>query len=156
MSYRQAGVLLHITSLPGKYGIGTVGKEAYNFVDYLKGASMKLWQILPLSPTSYGDSPYQSVSSNAMNYYLIDLEELIEEGLLTKEFCDGMNFGGDDRVSFSLMFENKILCLKEAFMNFNKRKKDFKEFVNSKKYHDFALFMSIKTLCNNNEWSKWP
>lgn len=156
MSYRQAGVLLHITSLPGKYGIGTVGKEAYNFVDYLKGASMKLWQILPLSPTSYGDSPYQSVSSNAMNYYLIDLEELIEEGLLTKEFCDGMNFGGDDRVSFSLMFENKILCLKEAFMNFNKRKKDFKEFVNSKKYHDFALFMTIKTLCNNNEWSKWP
>ena len=73
---RSAGVLMHITSLPSEYGIGTLGEESYKFVDWLEKAGMKVWQVLPLVPTSYGDSPYQSVSSTALNYYLIDFSEL--------------------------------------------------------------------------------
>ena len=69
---RNAGVLLHVTSLPSKYGVGTLGEEAYKFVDWLHEAKMSIWQVLPLVPTNYGDSPYQSVSSTAVNYYLID------------------------------------------------------------------------------------
>lgn len=69
---RQAGILLHITSLPGKYGVGTLGQEAYDFIDYLASAQLKLWQVLPLFPTGYGDSPYQANCSQALNYYMID------------------------------------------------------------------------------------
>ena len=79
---RESGILMHITSLPGPYGIGTMGKNAFEFVDFLKKAGQKIWQILPLSPTGYGDSPYQSCSAFAGNHYLIDLETLMEKGLL--------------------------------------------------------------------------
>ena len=82
---RESGVLMHITSLPGSYGIGTMGKEAYRFVDFLKEADQTNWQILPLTPTGYGDSPYQSNSAYAGNPYLIDLEQLVEKGLLLQE-----------------------------------------------------------------------
>lgn len=82
---RQAGVLLHITSLPSAYGVGTLGKAAFDFVDWLYSANLHLWQVLPLVPTNYGDSPYQSVSSTALNYYLIDLDILREKGLLQKK-----------------------------------------------------------------------
>ena len=88
-------MLLPISSLPSKYGIGCFSKEAYKWVDQLKEAGQSYWQILPLSPTSYGDSPYQSFSSFAGNPYFIDLEELIEEGLLTKKECDAADFGKD-------------------------------------------------------------
>ena len=84
---RNSGILMHISSLPGPYGVGTMGKEAYRFVDFLKKAGQTRWQILPLSPTGYGDSPYQSCSTYAGNHYLIDLEQLIEEGLLTRLLC---------------------------------------------------------------------
>ena len=92
---RACGVLLPISSLPSKYGIGCFSKEAYKWVDQLKDAGQSYWQILPLTPTSYGDSPYQSPSSFAGNPYFIDLEELIEEGLLTKKECDAINWGGN-------------------------------------------------------------
>ena len=82
---RTSGVLMHITSLPGAYGVGTMGKKAYEFVDFLKKAGQSYWQILPLTPTGYGDSPYQSCSTFAGNHYLIDLEKLVEEGLLKTE-----------------------------------------------------------------------
>ena len=82
---RSSGVLMHITSLPGSYGVGTMGRQAYAFVDFLKEAGQSYWQILPLSPTGYGDSPYQSCSAYAGNHYLIDLNALVEEGLLTKQ-----------------------------------------------------------------------
>ena len=78
---RESGILMHITSLPGPYGVGTMGKSAYSFVDFLKKAGQSYWQILPLTPTSYGDSPYQSCSTFAGNHYLIDLDMLVEEGL---------------------------------------------------------------------------
>ena len=79
---RESGILMHITSLPGPYGVGTMGKEAYHFVDFMKEAGQSVWQILPLNPTGYGDSPYQSCSTYAGNHYLIDLDTLVEEGLL--------------------------------------------------------------------------
>ena len=92
---RAGGILLPITSLPSKYGIGAFSKEAYEFVDKLAEAGQSYWQILPLGPTSYGDSPYQSFSTFAGNPYFIDLEALIEEGVLTKEECDACDFGDD-------------------------------------------------------------
>ena len=82
---RRSGILMPVSSLPGKYGIGSFSKESYEFVDFLKKANQKIWQILPLGPTGYGDSPYQSFSTFAGNPYFIDLEELVGEGLLAKE-----------------------------------------------------------------------
>ena len=92
---RASGILLPVTSLPSPYGIGCFSKEAYEFVDQLEKGGEKYWQILPLGPTGYGDSPYQSFSTYAGNPYFIDLETLIEEGLLTKEECDSVDFGSN-------------------------------------------------------------
>lgn len=96
---RAAGILLPITSLPSTYGIGCFSKSAYDFADWLKKAGQTYWQILPLGPTSYGDSPYQSFSTFAGNPYFISLEALIEEEVLTKEECDEADFGTRDRKS---------------------------------------------------------
>ena len=93
---RKSGILMHITSLPNAYGVGTVGKCAYDFVDFLKAAGQSYWQILPLNPTGYGDSPYQSFSSFAGNHYLIDLDMLIEDGLLKKEEVESFVWGSDE------------------------------------------------------------
>ena len=90
---RGSGLLVHISSLPGKYGIGTFGSEAKAFIDFLVDSKQKYWQLLPLNPTSIGDSPYQSSSVYAFNPYFIDLEQLIEEGVLTAEECDAIDFG---------------------------------------------------------------
>src|SRR5574344_2015221 len=95
---RKCGVLLPISSLPSPYGIGCFSKEAYEFVDFLSRSGQSLWQILPLGPTGYGDSPYQSFSTFAGNPYFIDLEALIEEGLLTRKECDACDFG--DQVNY--------------------------------------------------------
>ena len=92
----KCGVLLPISSLPSKYGIGCFDKKAYEFVDALKAAGQSYWQILPLGPTSYGDSPYQSFSTFAGNPYFISLEELIKEGVLTKKECDSVDFGDNE------------------------------------------------------------
>ena len=93
---RGAGILLPISSLPSPYGIGTMGRDAYDFVDMLKRAGQKYWQVLPIGPTSFGDSPYQSFSAFAGNPYFIDLETLIEDELLTKEECDQADFGENE------------------------------------------------------------
>ena len=93
---RSCGILMHISSLPSKYGIGTLGKEAFKFVDFLKASGQGYWQVLPVTPTGYSDSPYQSASTFAGNPYLIDLNLLIEEGLLTEEEVD-LDWGGDPR-----------------------------------------------------------
>ena len=90
-------MLLPVTSLPSKYGIGAFSKEAYKFIDILKKAGQQYWQILPLGPTGYGDSPYQSFSAFAGNPYFIDLDELVKEGLLTTAECEAMDFGDDPR-----------------------------------------------------------
>ena len=93
MKERQSGVLLHISSLPGKYGIGSLGQEAYDFVDFLVRTKQRYWQILPLGPTSYGDSPYQSFSAFAGNTHLIDFDTLVAEGWLSPEDLEGIDFG---------------------------------------------------------------
>ena len=112
---RSAGVLLSVTSLPGKYGIGCFSKSAYDFVDWLAEAGQTYWQILPLGPTSYGesgDSPYQSYSAFAGNPYLISLEALIDEGVLTREECDAAVFGSDEeRVDFDRLHEERLRLL---------------------------------------------
>ena len=112
---RAAGILLPITSLPGKYGIGCFSKEAYRFVDFLQGAGQTCWQILPIHPTSYGDSPYQSFSTFAGNPYFIDLEALIEEGVLTQEECDSVDFGEKETdIDYEAQYHHRYPLLRKA------------------------------------------
>ena len=112
---RYAGVLLSVTSLPSKYGIGCFDQAAYDFVDWLEASGQKYWQILPLGSTSHGgsdDSPYQAFSAFAGNPYLISLEALIEEGVLTKEECDAVDFGTDpSRIDYDKLFANRFKLL---------------------------------------------
>ena len=113
---RGAGILLPITSLPSKYGIGCFSKSAYEFVDWLKEAGQSYWQILPLGPTSYGDSPYQSFSTYAGNPYFISLEALIEEGVLTEEECDEADFGEEPgTIDYGKMYESRYPLLRKAY-----------------------------------------
>jgi len=145
-SKRSAGVLLPITALPSCFGIGCFSKEAYRFVDWLKEAGQSYWQILPLGPTGYGDSPYQSFSTFAGNPYLIDLETMIAEGLLTQEECDGMDFGkAPDRVSYEKLFQNRFPILKKAFARYT-QDEAFTLFCQEQAFwlEDYALFMAIK------------
>ena len=141
---RSSGILMPISSLPSKYGIGTLGKEAYAFADMLVKAKQKYWQILPLAVTSYGDSPYQSFSTYAGNPYFIDLEILIEEGLLTAEECDAVDFGGHpEYVDYGKMYEGRYPLLRKAFENDMKTREsnEYREFClkNSKWLEDYDL-----------------
>ena len=150
---RSFGVLMHISSLPSKHGIGTFGVEAYKFVDFLSSINAKYWQILPLNVTSYGDSPYQSFSSTGLNYYFIDLDMLVEEKLLIKSEIKDKEFFTDERkVDYSLLFNNRIRLLKKAFERFNKKDKSFALFVSKKEYHDFAFFMCLKEVNSFKPW----
>jgi 4-alpha-glucanotransferase len=141
---RGAGVLCHISSLPGKYGIGTLGKEAYDFADFLKSARVKYWQILPLAQTGYGDSPYSSVCCNSGNPYFIDLEALRDEGLLDEDelaSCE-MPQGETD---YGALYKTRYDVLRLAYARFNIRDQDFVNFVESGEYDDYAVFMSLKS-----------
>ena len=112
---RKSGILMHITSLPGPYGIGTMGANAYRFLDFLKQAGQGYWQILPLSPTGFGDSPYQAFSTCAGNHYLIDLDLLVQEGLLRREELDPVCWGDDPgRVDFGCLYRQRTRILKLA------------------------------------------
>lgn len=154
---RKSGVLMHITSLPGPYGIGTMGKEAFRFVDFLHRAGQSCWQILPLSPTGYGDSPYQSCSTFAGNHYLIDLELLKEEGLLLPGEAEQV-FWGDrkDRVDFFSLYQNRLVLLRKAFARF-----DDQEVLDAFcREHgswlpDFSLFMALKEENGGAPWYEW-
>ena len=116
---RHSGILLSISSLPSKYGIGCFDKAAYDFVDFLEKAGQKYWQILPLGATSHGepsDSPYQAYSAFAGNPYFINLESLIGEGVLTKEECDKINFGKTPaKVDYNALFEQRFALLRKAY-----------------------------------------
>lgn len=113
---RKSGILLPVSSIPSGYGIGTFSKEAYEFVDFLKEAGQKLWQILPLGPTGYGDSPYQSFSTFAGNPYYIDLVSLIESGYLTEAECNACDFGGSDEyVDYEKIYFSRFQILRKAF-----------------------------------------
>ena len=156
---RGSGIIMHITSLPGKYGIGTFGEEAYKFCDFLKKSDQTYWQILPLGPTSYGDSPYQSFSAFAGNPYLIDLDMLQEENLLKKEDYEDKNFGDNPEVvDYGLMFTEKMSVLKTSFINFSKEiHEDFEKFKEEEKewLDDYSLFMAIKYDFNFKNWNSW-
>ncbi len=156
---RKSGILLHISSLPSDYGIGTMGKEAYKFVDFLKSAKQRCWQILPVGPTSYGDSPYQSFSTNAGNPYFIDLDMLCEEGLLKKEEYSKIKWGNDSKyVDYETIYNNRFKVLHKAFDRF--RTGDMSEFnkflnENEKWISNYALFMSIKDDNDGKSWLEW-
>ncbi len=162
---RACGVLLPIFSLSSEYGIGTFSKEAYEFVDFLEKAGQSYWQILPLGPTSYGDSPYQSFSTFAGNPYFIDINELIEEGLLTKAEADKYDFGKvEDRIDYEKLYRSRFKLLQKAFDNIDKAKdaKELKkEFENFKKSPDndwlvdYALFMALKNANSGRSWNTW-
>lgn len=156
---RSAGILLPLSSLPSKYGIGCFSKSAYEFVDWLKEAGQSCWQILPLGPTSYGDSPYQSFSTFAGNPYFISLEELIEEGVLTKEECDAVNFGKKEReVDYEKLYFGRYSLLRKAYERSRIHENpEYQKFVaeNSWWLSDYALFMAVKDRFGGVEWTKW-
>lgn len=131
MNERRAGILMPIFSLPGRYGIGTLGKEAYRFADFLHRAGQSYWQILPVGPTGYGDSPYQSFSTFAGNPYFIDLEMLVEEALLTESECDACDFGDNPaRVDYEKLYQNRFELLMKAWERFlEKDQADYERFV---------------------------
>ncbi len=148
---RQQGILLPISSIPSDYGIGTFGKESYAFVDFLKKAGQKVWQILPLGPIGYGASPYQSFSTFAGNPYYIDLEQLIEKGYLTKEECDALDFGDHPNyVDYEKMYNQRFPLLRKAWERALKKglesKKDYVTFLQKNSYwlEDYALYMALK------------
>ena len=156
---RKSGVLMHISSLPSDHGIGTLGKEAYNFVDFLHEAHQTYWQILPLSQTGFGDSPYQSVSTFAGNPYFIDLDMLCDDGLLAKEdYLDIDWKANTDSINYGVMFKKRYPVLRKAVSNLFKTKAldDYYDFCHHNSWvEDYALFMAIKTRHGNVGLSSW-
>lgn len=158
---RVAGILMPITSLPSPYGIGTIGKEAREFADFLAKAGQSIWQILPAGPTSYGDSPYQSFSTYAGNPYLIDLDTLVEEELISKEQLDAIDWGESPyEVDYEKIYNNRFMVLRKAYGVyiedyeldvFDEFKKDNKHWLD-----DYALYMAVKRSFDMKAWTEWP
>ena len=158
---RSSGILLHPTSLPSPYGIGTLGKEAYAFVDFLKNSSQKLWQTFPLGPTGYGDSPYQCFSAFAGNPLLIDMDILIENELLSKQDIAPPDFQ-NDKIDYGTLIDFKLPLLKKSYENFcnnnNQSEKNNFEIFNNKNHfwlHDYALYRAIKDTFDGKSWLFW-
>jgi len=158
---RKSGVLLPIFSLPTRYGIGTFGKEAYEFVNYLRDTHQSYWQILPLNPTSYGDSPYQSFSTFALNPYFIDLDTLVEEGLLTNEELTEVDTPYSMYVDYGFIYSTRFKVLRKAF-----ERAEEKGFFSSNEFNSFleeekewlplyALFMVLKNKFNGSSFQEW-
>lgn len=156
---RKSGILLHISSLPSPYGIGTLGKSAYEFVDFLKRAGQKCWQMLPINPTGYGDSPYQALSTYAGNHYLIDLDMLKEAGLLRPEEISACDWGDNPaRADYGLLYEQRLPLLYKAYERFDGAADEaYKSFVCEQKWwlEDFALFMALKAENKQAIWTDW-
>ena len=161
MFERSSGVLMHISSLPSEYGIGDFGKKAYEFVDFLNETGQKLWQILPLGPTGYGDSPYQSYSAFAGNFLFIDMEEFVREGYITDENLIPLKkINYDDNLDYEQVKYEKEKLLKVVFEEFMKRedsKEDYKKFINKNSYwlEDYTLYMVLKDKFNGLPWQQW-
>ena len=159
---RSSGVFLHPTSLPGEYGIGSLGEEAYEFIDFLNEAGQKVWQMCPLGPTGYGDSPYQCFSAFAGNPYLIDLEKLVEDGYLSENDLKEPGDFPKERVDYGKVIDFKIPLLRKAFSNFKEsasqqEKNNFEEFCvkNEDWLADYALFRAIKEKFGGRAWTEW-
>lgn len=156
---RRNGMLLPIASLPSPYGIGGFSKEAYEFIDLLEETGQKLWQILPLGPTSYGDSPYQSFSTFAGNPYFIDLDTLAEKGWLTKEACEVSDYGDNESyIDYGRIYNSRFVLLKQAFLNSDILSDEkFTEFCKANQHWlpDYALYMALKNQNDGKSWIEW-
>ena len=155
---RASGVLMPIFSLPSNHGIGTLGKKAYEFVDFLKKAGQSYWQVLPLNPTNYGYSPYQSFQYYEGNPYFVDLDVLADEGLLDLNDFILVDFGDDDfSIDYGKLYENRFTVLKKAFERFDKTSDDYVKFCKKEKHwlEDYALFMAIKDSLGGISWHDW-
>jgi 4-alpha-glucanotransferase len=157
---RACGVLLPISSLPSRFGIGSFSKEAYQFVDQLIAGGQRYWQILPLGPTSYGDSPYQSFSTFAGNPYYIDLEILIRDGLLTEEECSAYDYGGSESyVDYDKIYESRYPLLRKAYERYDLSiDPEFGTFVRENGFwlEDYCLYRAIKDDQQGKSWDQWP
>ena len=160
---RECGILLPIASLPSKYGIGAFSKEAYEFVDQLKAAGQSYWQILPLGPTGYGDSPYQTFSAFAGNPYFIDLEQLTEVGLLTLEECQEADFGEEeDRINYEKIYKSRFAVLKKAFLRWKKsisrgglRGDEIFQEELARETREYCFYAALKRHFKDISWEKW-
>ena len=158
---RESGILMPVFSLPSRFGIGSFSREAYEFVDFLHGAAQGFWQILPVGPTGYGNSPYQPFSAFAGNPYFISLETLIEEGLLTWDECNAADFGSDEtRVDYGALYANRDILLEKAherFIEAGREAEEYKKFIKREEewLKDYALFTSIKKKMNGVPWYEW-
>ena len=156
---RAAGILLPLSSLPGPYGIGTLGKEARHFIDFLADAGQSYWQILPIGPTGYGDSPYQSFSAFAANPYFIDPGLLLAEGLLEKGEAEAFHWGDDEtRVDYGALYEGRHALLKKAVDRLEPEDEGLAAFCaeNASWLEDYALFMALKGENGQKSWLDWP
>ncbi len=155
---RKAGILLPVFALYNKYGIGCFSKEAYDFVDFLKESGQKYWQILPLGPTGYGDSPYQSFSTFAGNPYFIDVTALVKDGLLTEEECERYSAADGEYINYEKLFKTRFELLRLAFSRFDMAgEEDFGKFAYENAYwlEDYSLFMALKDSFGGKAWSEW-
>jgi 4-alpha-glucanotransferase len=163
LTSRGAGVLLHPTSLPGTTGIGTLGRFAFRFVDFLADAGMKYWQVCPLGPTGFGDSPYQCFSAFAGNPYLVDLEELLEQGFLEPNDLEPLRSLPETMVDYGAQWQLRWLILQKAFEGFRAKARpdqqaaftDFRQ-SNQEWLEPYCLFMAIKSQFDSRSWQEWP
>ncbi len=155
---RRNGILMHISSLPSDYGIGSLGIPAYKFADFLCEAGQSLWQVLPTTPTSFGDSPYQSFSVFAGNPYFIDLDILHKQGLLTKKDLEDSKYTKNiEKVDYAWLYENRKKVMASAYMRFDKSDKKYISFCKKNKdwLSDYALFMALKDAHGGIAWYDW-
>lgn len=156
---RESGILLPVSALPSRHGIGKLGQAAYDFVDFLSLTGCRYWQVLPLSPTSYGDSPYQSCSCFAGNPYLIDFDLLAKKGWLTAADYDGLVWDSDPaRIDYALLYQQVLPVLRIAYGNFLRHKpSDYRRFCTANKVWlpDYALFMALKDAHGGDAWNLW-
>ena len=167
---RESGILMPVSSLPGPYGIGCFGAEALKFVDFLAAAGQHIWQLLPLSPTGYGDSPYQSCSAFAGNPYFIDLDALKADGLLTAAQLKAEKWGDDPlSVDYGTLYTSRYKVLRTAYAAWREKyaglhgcahyyPDDYYAFAlaNDSWLNDYALYMALKTANGMKSWTEWP
>ena len=156
MKKRASGILLHISSLPSNYGIGSLGRSAYEFVDMLAESGQKYWQILPVGPTLYGDSPYQSPSAFAGNPYFIDLDLLIDDGILSRDECNSLFWGGDaERVDYGALYEGRCVIFDLIANRFDRGDDSFAAFCdnNFRWLDDYAVFAALKEENGGGSWN---
>lgn len=156
---RGAGILMPISSIPSFYGIGTLGEESYRFADFLKRTGSRYWQVLPVGPTSFGDSPYQSFSAFAGNPYFIDLDYLVEEKLLKREEIIGLQWlETEDKVDYEKIYQQRFPVLRKAFQrSIHTNSKEFISFCEKNSFwlKDYSLYMAVKGHFDNHEWQLW-